>query len=666
MSPQKLYRCRGLWPRVVMCWSFLIAGTSVSAQDPSIVGQWSAVQTLPTVAVHAHLLPTGKVLIYPYTDDPHLWDPATGTITSAALAGFNIFCTGHAFLADGRLFVAGGHIANNVGEAKAAIYDPFTNSWTRLPNMNAGRWYPSNTTLPNGDVLVVSGDQDTTVGVNTLPQVWQTATNSWRNLTNAQLGLNLYPAMHLAPNGKVFMSIPSEITRYLDTSGSGLWTTVAIRQYGFRSYGSSAMYDDGKILVAGGGDPPTNTAEVIDLNVASPSWRFVGSMSSPRRQFDLTLLPDGNVLATGGSSGSGFDNSTAPVFVAEIWNPATEQWTTVAGNTKYHGYHSNALLLPDGRVLTTGGDDQPNAEIFSPPYLFKGARPTISSAPAAVGYGQTFFVQTPNAASITKVTWIRLPSVTHAFDMNQRINRLNFSQASGGLNVTAPASANLCPPGHYMIFILDGNGVPSVAKIIQITAVAVTPPAAPSGLAATAISTSQINLSWVDNANNETGFKIERCLGSACTNFSQIAQPAAGVVNYSDTGLASSTSYTYRVRSYNSGGDSSYSNTATATTSAAGPAPPSAPINLTVTTMSATRIDLKWTDTSNNEAGFRIERSPDGNTFTEIATVGENATAYSNTGLTCNTFYHYRVRSFNTAGNSAFSNNAKKKTSQCR
>lgn len=666
MSPQKLYRCRGLWPRVVMCWSFLIAGTSVSAQDPSIVGQWSAVQTLPTVAVHAHLLPTGKVLIYPYTDDPHLWDPATGTITSAALAGFNIFCTGHAFLADGRLFVAGGHIANNVGEAKAAIYDPFTNSWTRLPNMNAGRWYPSNTTLPNGDVLVVSGDQDTTVGVNTLPQVWQTATNSWRNLTNAQLGLNLYPAMHLAPNGKVFMSIPSEITRYLDTSGSGLWTTVAIRQYGFRSYGSSAMYDDGKILVAGGGDPPTNTAEVIDLNVASPSWRFVGSMSSPRRQFDLTLLPDGNVLATGGSSGSGFDNSTAPVFVAEIWNPATEQWTTVAGNTKYHGYHSNALLLPDGRVLTTGGDDQPNAEIFSPPYLFKGARPTISSAPAAVGYGQTFFVQTPNAASITKVTWIRLPSVTHAFDMNQRINRLNFSQASGGLNVTAPASANLCPPGHYMIFILDGNGVPSVAKIIQITAVAVTPPAAPSGLAATAISTSQINLSWVDNANNETGFKIERCLGSACTNFSQIAQPAAGVVNYSDTGLASSTSYTYRVRSYNSGGDSSYSNTATATTSAAGPAPPSAPINLTVTTMSATRIDLKWTDTSNNEVGFRIERSPDGNTFTEIATVGENATAYSNTGLTCNTFYHYRVRSFNTAGNSAFSNNAKKKTSQCR
>ena len=670
MSPQKLCRCRGLWVRMVVCCCFLTMGagmcSSVNAQDPSIVGQWSPVQALPIVAVHAHLLPTGKVLFYPYTDDPHLWDPVTGTITSATQAGYNIFCTGHSFLADGRLFVTGGHISNNVGLPNAAIYDPSTNSWTRLPDMNAGRWYPSNTTLPNGDVLVVSGDIDTTVGVNTLPQVWQTASSSWRNLTNAQLSLNLYPAMHLAPNGKVFLSIPSEITRYLDTSGSGLWTTVAIRQYGFRSYGSSALYDDGKVLVAGGGDPPTSTAEAIDLNAASPAWRYVGAMSKARRQFDLTLLPDGKVLATGGSSGSGFDNSTTPVFAAEIWDPATEQWTTTASNSKYHGYHSNALLLPDGRVLTTGGDDQLNAEIYSPPYLFKGARPTISSAPASVGYGQSFFVQTPSATSIAKVTWIRLPSVTHAFDMNQRINRLTFSQTTGGLNVTAPANANLCPPGHYMLFILDGNGVPSVAKIVQITAVVVTPPAAPSNLSATAVSASQIDLRWVDNASNESGFTIERCQGSGCTNFSQIAQVSAGVVNYSNSGLASSTTYAYRVRAFNSGGDSSYSNTAAATTSAAGPTPPSAPINLTVTTMSATRIDLKWTDTSNNEDGFKIERSLDGATFTEIATVGGNITAYSSTGLTCNTFYHHRVRSFNTVGNSAYSNTAKKKTSQCR
>jgi galactose oxidase-like protein/glyoxal oxidase-like protein/fibronectin type III domain protein/Kelch motif protein len=670
MSLDKLFRFRELRGAIFMCWCFLVAGTctSVNAQDPSVVGQWSAVQTWPIVAVHAHVLPTGKVLFYPYTDDPRLWDPATGAITSVAQAGYDIFCTGHAFLPDGRLLVSGGHIANNVGEPKASIYNPFNNTWTRLPDMNAGRWYPTNTTLANGDVLVVSGDQDTTAGVNPLPQVWQTASNSWRNLTNAQLNLYLYPSMHLAPNGKVFMSIPSEITRYLDTSGSGLWTTVAIRQYGFRSYGSAAMYDDGKVLVVGGGDPPTNTAEVIDLNAPSPAWRFVGSMSNARRQFDATLLPDGKVLVTGGSSGPGFDNSSTPVYAAEMWDPATEQWTTMASNTVYHGYHSNALLLPDGRVLTTGGDNQLNAEIYSPPYLFKGTRPAISSAPASVVYGQTFFVETPNAASITKVTGIRLPSVTHAFDQNQRINRLSFSQATGGLNVTAPSNANLCPPGHYMLFILDGNGVPSVAKIIAINAGALPLPAAPSNLSATTVSAGQIDLKWSDNASNEDGFKIERCQGSGCTNFAEITQVGAGVVSYSNTGLASSTSYSYRVRAFNLNGNSDYSNTASATTSAGTPAPgpPAAPTNLISVAVSQTRIDLSWTDSSANEDGFQIERSTDGRTFTQIATVGANVTTYSNTGLTCSTFYYYRVRAFNANGNSAYTNTAKRRTQKCK
>lgn len=668
MSLNKLFRCRELRAGILICWCFLVASIcpSVNAQDPAVVGQWSAIQTWPIVAVHAHVLPTGKVLFYPYSDDPRLWDPVTGAITSAAPAGYNIFCTGHSFLADGRLLLTGGHIANNVGEPKAIIYNPFNNSWTPLPSMNAGRWYPTNTTLANGDVLVVSGDQDTTAGVNPLPQVWQSASNTWRSLTNAQLNLDLYPSMHLAPNGKVFFSMPSQLTRYLDTNGSGLWTTVALRNFGYRGYGSSAMYDNGKVLVAGGGDPPTNTAEVIDLNLATPAWRSVGSMSKARRQFDLTLLPDGKVLATGGSSGGGFDDSTSPVLAAEIWDPVVEQWTTMASNTRYHGYHSNALLLPDGRVLTTGGDNQLNAEIYSPPYLFKGARPAISSAPASVVYGEAFFVQTPNAAGITKVTWIRLPSVTHAFDQNQRINRLSFSQTTGGLTVTAPASANLCPAGHYMLFILDGNGVPSVAKIVQINAGSVPVPTAPSNLSATAMSTSQIDLRWSDNAGNEDGFKIERCQGSGCTNFAQVAQVGGGVVSYNNTGLASSTSYSYRVRAFNLNGNSAYSNTASATTSASTPATPAAPINLISTAISQTRIDLSWTDSSGNEDGFKIERSPDGRTFTQVATVGANVTTFANTGLTCNTFYHYRVRAFNANGNSAYSNTAKRKTQQCK
>ena len=192
-------------------------------------------------------------------------------------------------------------------------------------------------------------------------------------------------------------------------------------------------------------------------------------MAFARRQQNATLLPDGKVLVTGGTSGPGFNNPNTPVFAAEMWDPATETWTTMASAQIPRLYHSAAVLLPDGRVLTTGGNGFTQTEIYEPPYLFKGTRPTITSAPATVNYGQTFFVETTDAASVTQVTWISLSSTTHAFNMNQRINRLNFSQVAGGLNVVAPSNANLAPPGHYMLFILNGNGVPSVAKIIQLT-----------------------------------------------------------------------------------------------------------------------------------------------------------------------------------------------------
>src|SRR3989442_7699068 len=177
--------------------------------------------------------------------------------------------------------------------------------------MNAGRWYPTNKTLANGAVLVVSGDIDTTQGVNRLPQVWQGATGGWRDLTSAQLALPLYPFMHLAPDGRVFASGPSQVTRYLDTADSGSWSVVANSVYGFRSYGSSVLYDDGKVLIVGGGDPPTNTAEVIDLNASTAAWRPVAPMVYNRRQINAVLLPDGTVLVTGGSSAPGFNEPAA-------------------------------------------------------------------------------------------------------------------------------------------------------------------------------------------------------------------------------------------------------------------------------------------------------------------------------------------------------------------
>ena len=340
-----------------------------------------------------------------------------------------------------------------------------------------------------------------------LPQVFQSGSGSWRSLTNAQIGLDLYPRMHLAPNGRVFNSAPSTVTRYLDTSGTGAWTVVANHSVNvYRDYAPSVMYDNGKVLVMGGGDPPTNTAEVIDLNAGSPAWRSVPSMAFARRQHNATILPDGKVLVTGGTSGPGFNNFNTPVFAAEMWDPATENWSTMASQQSFRVYHSGAVLLPDGRVLTVGGDNVLTAEVYEPPYLFKGARPTITSAPASVNYGQTFFVETPNATGITQVTWIALSSVTHSFNMNQRINRLSFSQAAGGLNVVAPSNANLAPPGYYMLFILNGNGVPSVAKIIQVTSTGVPSPGTLQFSAAT--------YSVAENGGNAT-ITVTRTGGSA-------------------------------------------------------------------------------------------------------------------------------------------------------
>jgi hypothetical protein len=286
--------------------------------------------------------------------------------------------------------------------------------------------------------------------------------------------------MFVAPNGKVFYAGENNPSRYLDFTGTGSWTTVGNRMVANRSYGSAVMYEPGKILYAGGGvSGPTNTAEVIDLNQSTPAWRFTGSMAFARHQTNATILPDGTVLVTGGTSGPGKANTGAAVHAAELWNPATEQWTTLASNQIVRVYHSTSILLPDARVLHSGSGDgggtpqELNAEIFSPPYLFNAdgssaTHPTIASAPATIGYGESFSVQTPDAASIAKVTLIRLGAATHAFDQNQRFNNLNFSGDANGLTVTSPANPNLAPPGHYMLFVLNRLGVPSVAKIVHL------------------------------------------------------------------------------------------------------------------------------------------------------------------------------------------------------
>ncbi|MEP7324487.1 MAG: galactose oxidase-like domain-containing protein [Gemmatimonadota bacterium] len=444
-------------------------------------GSWSPVSPWPLVAIHATLLPDGNVLAFQRDSamlDPMLWNPTTGFFTTVP-SGVNLFCSGHAFLPDGRLLVAGGHASADHGIRNAMLFDYVTQTWTPAPPMLAGRWYPTNTTLADGEVLTIAGG-DENAATNLIPEVYDQSGN-WRELTDASKGLAYYPRMFLAPDGRVFHAGPEQNTSFLDPSGTGSWTPGPVSSFPSRAYGSAVMYEPGKILIVGGGAPqPTATAEVIDLN-GSATWRSVASMPTARRQHTATMLPDGMVLVTGGTKGKGFNNAVGAQKPALIWNPATERWTVMASASVNRLYHSTALLLPDGRVLSAGGGqapaigevDQYNGQLFSPSYLFNptggpSERPIISSAPTSTAYGATFQVDSPNASEVVSVTLVRLGSVTHAFDQNQRFMRLAFTRDTGFITVTAPTLPTDAPPGHYMLFLVNMNGVPSVASILQV------------------------------------------------------------------------------------------------------------------------------------------------------------------------------------------------------
>jgi hypothetical protein len=276
----------------------------------------------------------------------------------------------------------------------------------------------------------------------------------------------------------VFYAGELEESAYLDPTGFGSWTHVATSNYGRRDYGSAVMYAPGKIMILGGSDPPdgppTRTAELIDLNQPTPAWRYTQPMRHARRHLNATLLPNGQIMVTGGSARAGFSHVGGAVHTAEIWDPTSEQWTVLADNAVARVYHSSTLLLPDGRILHAGSGDGPgvprelNAELFSPPYLFKGPRPAIEESPLAASYGESFFLATRQAGEVVRVTMIRLPSVTHAFDQSQRFVELTFRRSAGGLTAEAPGSNLIAPPGPYLLAILNAAGVPSVARIIRI------------------------------------------------------------------------------------------------------------------------------------------------------------------------------------------------------
>jgi galactose oxidase len=439
------------------------------ASSPASAGAWTAPFNWPIVAVNLTLLPTGKVLSWGAGGVPQVWNPATGVFTSVPSPSF-IFCAGQTLLPNGVAFVAGGHIGNDRGLPDLNFFDPTTETWTTGPAMAHGRWYPTTTTLANGEVLTTAGRDETSTLV-LIPEVW--TGSAWRALSTASRSLPYYPRMFLAPNGRVFMAGEGRQTMYLRTSTTGAWSTVGSRMYGVRDYGSAVMYEPGKILYAGGGRT-TKTAETIDLNQGTPTWRWTGSMAFARRHLNATILPTGDVLVTGGVGGTDFSDETKAVHPAELWSPATGAWTTLASNSSVRAYHSTSILLPDGRVLNAGSGDggdvtpQYNAELFSPPYLFAGMRPTITSAPTSMGYAHTYFVGKTDTTTVRSVVLIRLGAATHAFDENQRRVPVGFVRASGGLTLTSPSVRNIAPPGHYMLFLVSAAGVPSIARIVRL------------------------------------------------------------------------------------------------------------------------------------------------------------------------------------------------------
>jgi hypothetical protein len=466
---------------------------SAPAGAEASVGRWDAPQFNPVIGLHLSHLLNGKFLLWGHDGEPQLWDPVTGftevadqTCTNPTIC--ELFCAGQAFLPDGNLLVAGGHdqaLGDENGLKQASVFDGF--GWRSTASMQYARWYPTLVTLGDGQVIALSGDQTPNQRA-TIPERYSANTGAWTQLTWAPRTMQLYPRAFVEPkNGLVFVAGLESPSMYLDPVGSTGWTTGPARVVANRSYGAAVMLDNTVVYFGGGGATncptalPQRSAEQIDLGAAAPSWSAIAPMAFRRRQLNATILADGTVLVTGGTSACGFSDETGAVFAAERWNPSGGTggkgvWTTMANASVVRVYHSTTALMADGRVLSTGSGEgngttrQNSYEIYSPPYLFQGARPSYSLLSNEVHYGGSFTVTTPDAASIRKVHLIRLASTTHAFDMGQRLRSLPYQLSSDGtgLTVTAPASGNLAPPGPYMLFLVNLAGVPSMGQIVRV------------------------------------------------------------------------------------------------------------------------------------------------------------------------------------------------------
>lgn len=481
--------------------------------DPATYGAWSEPMVWPVQAEHMAMLPSGEVLAFISQNGAITWDPATGTTTDVAPGGdHTINCAGHAFLSDGRLVVNGGIGATFAGHPVTWVFNATDRSWESVEEMAEDRYYPSTLTLPDGDVLTLSGNLADGFPATTVER-FEGGTGTWETMPGADREMDMYPRVHVLPDGRVVRVGQERATLFLDP-GTGTWSDGPLALHGQRWGGTSALLPGlDRVLVVGGGSmglggeggdtagllrddtdgvlenlvdgtvqgtsPATNTAEVLDLSGETPVWREVGSMLFDRRDHSATILADGSVAVFGGAYGfEPIPGWGETALTPERFDPTSETWSLLAPPERHRGYHQASVLLPDGRVLVAGGDfewgtgtTEPilvhTAELYSPPYLFQGPRPVITDAPATVGYGGSFAVASHDAASIDQVALVRLGSVTHSVNTDQRFVTLDFERHGNALVVDGPVDGAQAPPGPYFLVVLD-DGVPSEGWMVGV------------------------------------------------------------------------------------------------------------------------------------------------------------------------------------------------------
>ena len=469
---------------------------SIDVCDLADRGYW---ELLPVdshvLAVHAILMHTGQVLFFAGSGNnvpnfnAHLvksvvWDYEGGLFYDPGCP-FDVFCAGQTVLPDGKVLVAGGtnKYDNFVGSRATYLFDPDLRQWIRVDDMDAQRWYPTLVSLGDGRAVVSSGIEapneifDPAVGWAALP---------------ATTNLPLYPHLFLLQDGRLFytggqLGNATVEGRAIEPLTGAEEPVSGLRDKDVRDQGNSILLPPAQaqrvMVIGGGGDPAaTRHTDIIDLAAGSAGAAFVPGpdLARARGLCNSVILPDRTVLVTGG--GLHHEVRADAVHLAEIYDPATNTMRSVAEATVSRLYHSVALLMPDGRVVTAGsnpdrGDDELRIEVFHPPYLFRGPRPVLLAAPTEWTYGSTVDISTPSSMTARWAELVRPMATTHSGDSSQRLVDLPIiCRDACTLTVQVTDNPNLAPPGWYMLFIVDDCGIPSTALWVHLTAPKAVPP----------------------------------------------------------------------------------------------------------------------------------------------------------------------------------------------